>query len=108
MRAAAYSAFTLNAIQTGLAYRHTIWAGAFGDLVFIFARIAIWVSIYGAASSAAAFNAAQNSTALALSSPRVLLSQHCSVLPLSIASAMLTRFRSPPDTPLISSLPTLV
>ena len=56
MRAAAYSAFTLNAIQTGLAYRHTIWAGAFGDLVFIFARIAIWVSIYGAASSAAAFN----------------------------------------------------
>jgi len=55
MRAAAYSAFTINALQARLAYRHTIWAGAFGDLVFIFARIAIWISIYGAATSTAMF-----------------------------------------------------
>ncbi|HLV83584.1 MAG TPA: ABC transporter permease, partial [Devosia sp.] len=52
MRAPAYANFTVNAFQTRLAYRNAVWAGAFGDLVFMFARIAIWVSVYGAASSA--------------------------------------------------------
>ncbi|WP_137152606.1 ABC-2 family transporter protein [Devosia sp. FKR38] len=56
MKARAYAAFTVNALQTRLTYRHTIWAGAFGDLVFIFARIAIWVSVYGAAGAASAAN----------------------------------------------------
>ena len=56
MRAAAYTAFTVNAMQARLAYRHTIWAGAFGDLVFTFARIAIWISVFGAAGSAAVFD----------------------------------------------------
>lgn len=55
MKAAAYSAFTVNALQARLAYRHTIWAGAFGQLVFIFARIAIWVSIYSAATNTSPF-----------------------------------------------------
>ena len=40
-----------------------------------------------------------NSNAVALSKPLVLLSQHCRGLPPNAASAMLTRFRSPPDTP---------
>ncbi|MDP2780463.1 ABC-2 family transporter protein [Devosia sp.] len=52
MRAPAYANFTVNAFQTRLAYRNAVWAGAFGDLVFMFARIAIWVSVYGAASGA--------------------------------------------------------
>jgi ABC-2 type transport system permease protein len=52
MRAAAYTNFIVNAFQARLAYRNAVWAGAFGDLVFMFARIAIWASVYGAASSA--------------------------------------------------------
>lgn len=52
MRTAAYANFTVNAFQTRLAYRNAVWAGAFGSLVFMFARIAIWVSVYGAASDA--------------------------------------------------------
>ena len=50
MRASAYAAFTARTFQTRLAYRNAVWAAAFGDLVFIFARIAIWVSVYGAAA----------------------------------------------------------
>ncbi|WP_224703107.1 ABC transporter permease [Devosia aquimaris] len=51
MKARAYAAFTVNAFQSRLAYRSAVWSAAFGDLVFIFARIAIWVSVYGAATS---------------------------------------------------------
>ena len=50
MRALDYAAFTANAFQTRLAYRNQVWAGAFGDLVFILARIAIWISVFGAAA----------------------------------------------------------
>ena len=39
------------------------------------------------------------SMALALSRPRVLLSQHCKGAPDRAASAIVTRFRSPPLTP---------
>ena len=46
--------------------------------------------------------------AVALSRPLVLLSQHWSGLPPKLASAMLTRLRSPPDTPRTKSFPTLV
>tara|TARA_R110002124_G_scaffold114535_68_gene269948 strand:- start:2012 stop:2815 length:804 start_codon:yes stop_codon:yes gene_type:complete len=52
MKAAAYASFTVNAFQTRLAYRNAVWAAVFGDLVFMFARIAIWVSVFGAASAA--------------------------------------------------------
>ncbi|WDQ99179.1 ABC-2 family transporter protein [Devosia sp. J2-20] len=52
MKAVAYVNFTINAFQTRLAYRNAVWAGIFGDLVFIFARIAIWISVYGATSGA--------------------------------------------------------
>jgi len=48
MKAGAYAAFTLTAFQSRLAYRNQVWSGMFGDLVFIFARIAIWISVYGA------------------------------------------------------------
>lgn len=50
MRAAAYAHFTLNAIQNRLIYRGAVWSAAFGQLVFFFARIAIWISVYGAAA----------------------------------------------------------
>lgn len=50
MRALSYPRFAINAFQSRLAYRNAVWAAAFGDLVFIFARIAIWMSVYGAAA----------------------------------------------------------
>lgn len=52
MRAQAYAAFTVNAFQTRLAYRNAVWAAAFGDLVSIFAGIAIWIAVYASASAA--------------------------------------------------------
>lgn len=52
MRAIAYPAFTATAFQARLAYRNQVWAGVFGDLVFIFARIAIWISVFSTAGSA--------------------------------------------------------
>ena len=52
MRALSYPAFAASAFQSRLAYRNAVWAAAFGDLVFIFARIAIWISVYGAAAGA--------------------------------------------------------
>lgn len=51
MRAAAYPAFTANAFQARLAYRNQVWASCFGELVGIFARIAIWISVYAGATS---------------------------------------------------------
>lgn len=50
----------------------------------------------------------QNSMALAESRPRVELSHICKGAPESTASAMVTRLRSPPETPRMKSLPTLV
>jgi hypothetical protein len=52
MRAAAYPAFTVTAFQSRIAYRNEVWAGMFGELVFIFARIAIWASVFGAVGTA--------------------------------------------------------
>jgi ABC-2 type transport system permease protein len=51
MRLAAYSAFTAIAFQSRLAYRNQVWASAFGDLVGVFARIAIWMAAFAGASS---------------------------------------------------------
>ena len=53
-------------------------------------------------------NARINSNAVAESNPLVELSQHWILAPLSETSAMETRFRSPPETPLTISLPTFV
>jgi ABC-2 type transport system permease protein len=51
VKAPAYAAFTANAFQARLAYRNQVWAGAFGDLVFMFARIAIWISVFTGTAS---------------------------------------------------------
>lgn len=51
MNAAAYTAFTVNAVQARLAYRNQVWASCFGELVGIFARIAIWTSVYAGVAS---------------------------------------------------------
>jgi ABC-2 type transport system permease protein len=52
MRAIDYPAFTSTTFQTRLAYRNQVWAGLFGELIFIFARIAIWISVFGVAGTA--------------------------------------------------------
>jgi len=52
MKLRAYPAFTATAFQSRLAYRNQVWSGMFGDLVFIFARIAIWMSLYGSMNAA--------------------------------------------------------
>lgn len=46
-----YLAFAASAFQTKLAYRGQVWAQIFGKLVRAFARVAIWMSIYGGASA---------------------------------------------------------
>ena len=51
MKPLAYSAFTATGFQARLAYRNQVWAAGFGELVFIFARIAIWVSVYAGSAS---------------------------------------------------------
>lgn len=51
MKLAAYPAFTATAFQARLAYRNQVWSAVFGELVFIFARIAIWASVFGAAGA---------------------------------------------------------
>ena len=50
MKASAYPAFALTAFQSRLVYRNQVWASAFGDLVSIFARIAIWTAAFAGAS----------------------------------------------------------
>jgi ABC-2 type transport system permease protein len=52
MKASSYAAFTATAFQARLVYRNQVWSGVFGDLVFIFARIAIWISVFSAAPTA--------------------------------------------------------
>ena len=49
MKSLAYTAFAVNAFQTRLAYRNAVWAAAFGDLVWIFAGIAVWIAVYASA-----------------------------------------------------------
>lgn len=46
-----YGAFAISAFQTRLAYRGQVWAQLFGELVRIFAKVSIWMSVYGAAAS---------------------------------------------------------
>ncbi|MBL4646883.1 MAG: ABC-2 family transporter protein [Rhizobiales bacterium] len=46
-----YLAFTASAFQTRLAYRGQVWAQILGELVTVFAKIAIWVSIYSGIAS---------------------------------------------------------
>jgi ABC-2 type transport system permease protein len=41
-----YRAFAASAFQTQFAYRSQVWAALFGELVGVFARIAIWTSVY--------------------------------------------------------------
>ena len=41
-----YLAFAASAFQTRLAYRGQVWAAVFGDLVVVFAKVAIWTSIF--------------------------------------------------------------
>jgi ABC-2 type transport system permease protein len=48
-----YRAFFISALQTQLAYRGQAWASIFGDLVEVFARIAIWMSIFAVAGDKA-------------------------------------------------------
>ena len=52
MKLSAYPAFTATAFQSRLVYRNQVWSGVFGELVFMFARIAIWASVFGAVGTA--------------------------------------------------------
>jgi ABC-2 type transport system permease protein len=52
MKLAVYPAFTVMSLQSRLAYRNQVWSGVFGELVFMFARIAIWISIFGTVGAA--------------------------------------------------------
>lgn len=54
-----YLAFAQSAFQSQLAYRGEVWARLFGDLVFVFARIAIWMSVYQGAGSIAGVTLAE-------------------------------------------------
>lgn len=42
-----YFAFATSAFQTKLAYRGQVWAQVFGELISVFAKVAIWMSVYG-------------------------------------------------------------
>jgi ABC-2 type transport system permease protein len=46
-----YLAFAQSAFQSQLAYRGQVWARLFGELLWLFARIAIWISVYQGATS---------------------------------------------------------
>jgi ABC-2 type transport system permease protein len=47
-----YAAFAQSAFQTELAYRSQVWAGLFSQLIVVFAKIAIWNSIFAGRTSA--------------------------------------------------------
>ncbi|MGV8951871.1 MAG: hypothetical protein ACOH2M_12260, partial [Cypionkella sp.] len=49
-----YSAFAFSAFQTQFAYRGQVWANLFGQLVVVFSRVAIWMSIYAATGAGTA------------------------------------------------------
>lgn len=42
-----YAAFVRTAFQAQFAYRSQVWAGLFGELMYVFAKVAIWTSVYG-------------------------------------------------------------
>ena len=46
-----YLAFASSAFRTQFAYRAQIWAGIFGQLVQVFARVAIWMSLLAGGAS---------------------------------------------------------
>lgn len=46
-----YAAFARTAFQAQFAYRSQVWAGLFGQFVTVFAKVAIWRSVYGGATS---------------------------------------------------------
>jgi ABC-2 type transport system permease protein len=46
-----YAAFAKSAFQTRLAYRSQVWAQLLGQLVSVFAKVAIWMAAFGAAAS---------------------------------------------------------
>lgn len=48
-----YFAFARSAFLTQLAYRNEVWANMIGKLVQVFARVAIWIAIYGGTASIA-------------------------------------------------------
>jgi ABC-2 type transport system permease protein len=48
-----YLAFLTTAFQARLAYRGQVWASVFGELVEVFAKIAIWMSVYAVAGTSA-------------------------------------------------------
>lgn len=64
----AYAAFARTAFQTQLAYRGQVWSSMFGQLVQIFARVAIWTALYAGASSVAGVTLQQMVTYAMLSS----------------------------------------
>jgi viologen exporter family transport system permease protein len=45
-----YAAFARSAFQTQFAYRGQVWAGFFGQLILVFAKVAIWTSVYAGLS----------------------------------------------------------
>ena len=46
-----YRAFAFSAFQTQFAYRSQVWAGLFGQFILVFAKVAIWQSVYGGAAT---------------------------------------------------------
>jgi len=46
-----YGAFAASTFQSQFAYRTQVWASLFGELVLVFARIAIWTSIFAAGAN---------------------------------------------------------
>lgn len=46
-----YAAFTRSAFQTRLAYRSEVWASVFGQVVVVFAKIAVWTAVFQGAAS---------------------------------------------------------
>jgi len=74
-----YLAFLSSAFQTRLAYRGQVWASVFGDLVQVFARIAIWMSLYTGFDSANGVSLREMITyAICASGPAPILSDAAS------------------------------
>jgi ABC-2 type transport system permease protein len=46
-----YTAFALSAFQTRMVYRGQVWAQLLGEMVRVFAKIAIWTAVFGAVAS---------------------------------------------------------
>lgn len=46
-----YLAFARSAFQTQLAYRGQVWARVFGELIIVFAKISVWIAVFGGVTS---------------------------------------------------------